>query len=62
MKQPKITEYRIIEGHIHNLVPTINRAINEGWHPLGAPFLNDSVDRLTAQAMVKYEKEEPEKE
>jgi len=62
MNKPKIIGYFTASGTLEDIDKTVNQALKDGWRPWGAPFLIPSRDYFIVQALVKCEKEEPEKE
>lgn len=63
-KMMKISEYKIIgDTHYYNLEKKVNKAINQGWTPVGGVCIDDHSARIGAfgnpppscfQAIVKY--------
>jgi hypothetical protein len=55
----KITHYKLVAHRAGDVAETVNRLIEEGWQPFGAPCVlppTPSLDQVDTifQAMVKY--------
>lgn len=55
----KIVDYYIVYStQVLDITEPVKTMINQGWQPLGAPFLTDGSSDYMAQAMVTYEEED----
>ena len=49
-----VVRYDILKGGgVVELTECVQAAIEEGWQPIGSPFINDAL--LVCQAMVQYD-------